>query len=95
MEHTISIKIADYDYKFKITSEEEEAIYRNAAERTNKIISSYKDKYPSKTKDEILTLVSFAESIEALKKVSHIENINTEAKELNQSLQDYIERNIK
>lgn len=84
----ISINIAGNDYKFKTYSEKDETIYRRAAEQINNKFNECKKKYPNKSSEYLLSLISLAVCVESLKVNSIIED----AKQMHKSLEDYLER---
>lgn len=91
MAHRISISIAGHEYKFDISTPEEEEIYRKAADDVNRIFRVYRQKYPAKRDDEILSLVAFSESINYMNKLREQEACELEIAKMHRDMEGYLE----
>ncbi len=92
MAQNISIKIADRPYSLKVTTPEQEALIRKAADELNRKIRAYQDKLPGKGAVELL---SFAALNVCMTNISLKEQMNECVKEgeaLEKELEGYLEK---
>ncbi len=91
MGHKISLVVAGQNYKFDISTPEEEAIFRDAAENINAKFDAYQRKYPNKNYSEILSLVAFTEGVDYLTQLRRNEAMKREADRVHNELKGYLE----
>lgn len=74
---TITVRIAEREYKLTVTREEEE-IVRNSVKLIEKRISDYAKNYAFKDKQDLLSMIALQYTIEALKMENKQAYINNE-----------------
>lgn len=91
MEQKITVKIADKSYALKAQSPDDEEIIRKAAVHVNAKLTAYQNKFPGKGIADILSIVALYEGISYVSMQKKLEKLESELKELTESLSGYLE----
>ena len=96
MEQSIKIKIAGYTFPLKVTSAEQEENIRKSAQEINRQITAFQTKYPNKSLNEVLSIMSLNVCVANLSLTKQLNDTRDAevslAKELNSYL-DNIDKN--
>ena len=90
-EHHIKVKIADRVYYQVIHSQEEEAVFRQAAQSVNRKITDLSMAYTGVTPIDILTIAALNESIERIELEQRLSGDESGLQKLSDDLQNYVD----
>ena len=92
MAQNIKLKIAGIEYPMVAPTPEMEENMRTAADEINRKFSSYDAKYPDKSVLDKLIIVTLNETVNRIACQKMMRQLGTEAKELEDDLQGYLDK---
>ena len=92
MAQNIKLKIAGIEYPMVAATPEMEEAMRLAADEINRKYNSYDAKYPDKTPLDKLIIVTLNETVNRIACQKRMQQLGTEAKELQDDLDAYLEK---
>ena len=94
MAQKISLKIVGHTYNLTAATEEQEQLYRLAAEAINNRFASYTRTHPGKTVTDMLSMVALSETVIRIGLQKDIEALKKGEDQLEMDLEKYL-RDIK
>lgn len=92
MAQNIKLKIAGIEYPMVAATPEMEEAMRLAADEINRKYNTYDAKYPDKTPLDKLIIVTLNETVNRIACQKRMQQLGTEAKELQDDLDAYLEK---
>lgn len=90
MDQKISIKIAGRTYNLTASSEEQEELYRVAADTINRRMAAFTRNHPGKTVSDLMTLVALTETFLRLSQQKGMDEQKAAEEALEKDLANYL-----
>ena len=90
MAQKISLKIAGHLYNHTAATEEQEQLYRLAAEAINNRFASYNKSHPGRTVTDILSMVALSETVIRIGLQKEIDALKKGESQLEMDLENYL-----